>query len=64
VTAGERLLVTVADESDGRPYTPDQDDERASGRGILLVDALADQWGIDDTPDGKTVWFTIVRDRA
>ena len=64
VTAGERLLVTVADQSDGRPYTPDQDDERASGRGILLVDALADQWGIDDTVEGKTVWFTIVRDRA
>jgi len=64
VTAGDRLLVTVADGSDDQPYTPAQDDERVSGRGMLLVDALADQWGIDDTSDGKTVWFTVARDRG
>ena len=65
VTAGdERLLVTVADGSDDKPYTPVQDDERASGRGMLLVEALADQWGIHQEPDGKTVWFTVARNRG
>jgi anti-sigma regulatory factor (Ser/Thr protein kinase) len=31
----------------------------AGGRGLLLVDTLADQWGTDLRPDGKTVWFEI-----
>lgn len=30
-----------------------------SGRGLLLVDALADRWGVDpvDSGTGKAVWF-------
>jgi len=62
VTLGnERLLVTVADRAGGTPYTPPRDDERPSGRGLMLVDALADQWGVTEEHDGKTVWFTISR---
>lgn len=62
VTLGaERLLVTVADGSSGHPNPPPPDDERPSGRGLVLVDALADQWGVDDHADGKTVWFTVAR---
>jgi len=62
VTLGaRRLLVTVADRSTGRPSPPPPDDERPSGRGLVLVEALADQWGVDDGDDGKTVWFTVAR---
>lgn len=57
----ERLLVTVRDEVEGRPYPPPPDDERTSGRGLVLVDALADSWGVFDDEDGKTVWFTVAR---
>ena len=57
----ERLLVTVADTAGGSPQPPPPDDERPSGRGLMLVDALADEWGVTDLPDGKTVWFTVSR---
>ncbi|MEN8653073.1 ATP-binding protein [Streptomyces sp. 21So2-11] len=31
----------------------------ASGRGLLLVEALADGWGVADREVGKTVWATV-----
>ncbi len=38
--------------------TPSADD--LGGRGIYLVAALADRWGVDQhAGDGKTVWFEI-----
>jgi serine/threonine-protein kinase RsbW len=30
-----------------------------SGRGLLLIDALAATWGTTTHPDGKTVWFDV-----
>ncbi len=38
-----------------RSYRPDA----GTGRGMHLVEALADQWGVDETAAGKCVWFTI-----
>lgn len=66
VTLGKSaLLITVADGSDGRPERPPHDDERTSGRGLMLVDALADGWGILEADGGgKTVWFTLPRAAA
>jgi hypothetical protein len=29
------------------------------GRGLLIVDALADEWGVSERSDGKEVWLTI-----
>lgn len=29
------------------------------GRGLLLVDALADEWGVEQRSTGKQVWFTL-----
>ncbi|MGW7133915.1 PAS domain S-box protein [Streptomyces bobili] len=53
------LTVEISDRS---PHLPQPrlaapDDE--SGRGLLLVDALADSWGVRPTDDGKTTWFTL-----
>ena len=31
----------------------------ASGRGLFLVDALADDWAIERTAGGTTVWFQM-----
>ncbi|MFC8370010.1 ATP-binding protein [Streptomyces sp. NPDC057239] len=36
---------------------PDEDDE--TGRGLLLLDALARRWGVWLTPAGKTVWCEL-----
>jgi hypothetical protein len=30
-----------------------------TGRGLHIVEALADRWGVDKTAEGKTVWFEI-----
>ncbi|MFE9439685.1 ATP-binding protein [Streptomyces sp. NPDC006602] len=37
---------------------PGEDDE--SGRGLLLLDAIARRWGVWLTPAGKTVWCELL----
>lgn len=32
------------------------DDEATSGRGLFLVEAVSDRWGIDSIGLGKTIW--------
>jgi hypothetical protein len=41
------------------PVAPDAEDNATSGRGLRIVQALADHWGITPTADGKTIWFEI-----
>ena len=31
----------------------------AAGRGLLIVEALADEWGVTPLKDGKEVWLTM-----
>lgn len=63
VRAGVRgglLLVEVADEHEALPRArADQPWEAESGRGLLLVQELADRWGADPLPTGKRVWFEL-----
>lgn len=41
------------------------DDHREGGRGIFLLDALAQEWGTRHFPGGKAVWFCLgVTDRV
>jgi anti-sigma regulatory factor (Ser/Thr protein kinase) len=60
--AGEFLRVEVEDTSRARPRMRHPGDEDTHGRGLLLVAALADDWGFDEgaagpcAPGGKTVW--------
>jgi len=60
---GVTLRVEVSDTSPlaPRPQLAARQD-REGGRGLLLVDAIATEWGVDLHPDGKTIWFTISRD--
>ncbi len=59
--AGGRLRIGVADSSHRRPQLVQVGRRDTSGRGLHLVDAMADRWGVD--PDerglGKTVWFEL-----
>lgn len=34
-------------------------EEGTSGRGLVLVQALADSWGVEDHGVGKVVWFEL-----
>lgn len=58
--AGE-LRVEVHDGSPAMPLPvpPDVDEESETGRGLMLVDALAAEWGSYRTPGGKVVYFTL-----
>nr|WP_233228271.1 ATP-binding protein [Streptomyces sp. BSE7-9] len=62
---GGRLRVEVSDtRAERRPAVtapPSPDPESESGRGLLLVAALADDWGVTDrrSGPGKTVWAAV-----
>lgn len=54
------LRVDVYDSASGRPgmaVGPSGDQE--GGRGLLIVETLADEWGIYRTPTGKAVYFAL-----
>lgn len=54
-----RIRVAVMDRN-LQPVTPKTYGPTSpTGRGLHIVEALADRWGIDKSADGKTVWFEI-----
>ncbi|MFE2427460.1 ATP-binding protein [Streptomyces sp. NPDC059373] len=57
VLAWARLLrVEVEDQGTGMPVRRAARLEDVSGRGLLLVEALSDDWGVVEGEYGKTVW--------
>jgi anti-sigma regulatory factor (Ser/Thr protein kinase) len=58
-TAGSWLRIEVhdADPRMPQPRTPDQLDE--SGFGFVLLEALADKWGVRQATIGKAVWAEL-----
>ncbi|MFD8608356.1 ATP-binding protein [Streptomyces sp. NPDC059631] len=56
---GAGVRVEVTDGSSELPVAPAEVPwEAESGRGLLLLDAVADKWGVDRwRQGGKTVWF-------
>lgn len=51
--------VEVADDSRALPYRKLLGREAATGRGLLLLDQLADDWGVVAAPGGKAIWFEL-----
>lgn len=52
------LRIEVHDSGDGWPRLREPDGE--SGRGLLLVEALADKWGVLERGPGKIAWCEFV----
>ena len=51
------LHVAVADSSGAAPTVQPGTTTRTSGRGLFLVEQLADEWGVEEIGSyGKTVW--------
>ena len=53
------LRIAVADGSAVRPVIAELDEGRPRGRGLQLVDAIADRWGAEDHQGGKRIWFEM-----
>jgi anti-sigma regulatory factor (Ser/Thr protein kinase) len=56
---GAALLVEVRDQAPGAPVRREASAGAESGRGLLLVGALAAQWGWNEVPGGKAVWAAL-----
>ena len=56
---GKTLRVDVTDGSPRRPVLRNHDDKAMTGRGLALVAELSSEWGVVETPDGKSVWFVV-----
>jgi anti-sigma regulatory factor (Ser/Thr protein kinase) len=54
-----RLRVEVADASDELPHKRHPGETASSGRGVLLMEMLADTWGVDPRGEGKSIWFEL-----
>jgi hypothetical protein len=53
------LRVEVGDGNPGVPVLSESEAQAESGRGLLIVSALARRWGTDRDAHGKTVWFEV-----
>jgi hypothetical protein len=51
--------VEVADGSDELPHKRHPGEMASSGRGVLLMEMLADSWGVDPQGEGKSIWFEL-----
>ncbi|WP_326613650.1 SpoIIE family protein phosphatase [Streptomyces scopuliridis] len=59
-----RMRVEVEDGSSALPHRRDAGYSGVSGRGLQLVEGLADEWGVESRGNGKCVWCEfIVPDR-
>ncbi|UNM12686.1 serine/threonine-protein phosphatase [Streptomyces formicae] len=60
-----RLRVEVEDSSSALPRRREAGESGVSGRGLMLVDRLADVWGVESRGSGKCVWCEFaVTDRV
>jgi anti-sigma regulatory factor (Ser/Thr protein kinase) len=58
-----RLQVGVRDEAPGAPGPVTRGPDDVGGRGLMLIEALASEWGIEprgtEGRAGKMVWFSL-----
>lgn len=59
LTSEQRLRIEVQDGASRLPGRRTQTEYATNGRGLLLVEALADDWGVQLRGDGKVTWFEL-----
>jgi anti-sigma regulatory factor (Ser/Thr protein kinase) len=55
----DEIRVEVSDHGQGQPVPRSPTAREQSGRGLQIVQALAEDWGITTSTNGKLVWFTL-----
>ncbi|WP_369170741.1 SpoIIE family protein phosphatase [Streptomyces sp. R28] len=56
---GRRIRVEVTDTSDDLPHKRRPGELASSGRGLMLIELLAQSWGVDPRGEGKSIWFEL-----
>jgi len=56
---GRRLRVEVTDSGDDLPHRRRPGELASSGRGLMLIELLADLWGVNPRGKGKSIWFEL-----
>jgi anti-sigma regulatory factor (Ser/Thr protein kinase) len=56
---GEAVWVTVEDGCATMPALLDPPPDADGGRGLYLVDRMADEWGVARVGTGKQIWFAV-----
>jgi anti-sigma regulatory factor (Ser/Thr protein kinase) len=56
---GTGFTMTVHDFGRGEPHVVPPDQRVIGGRGLAMVDRLAESWGVDTDRDGKSVWCRL-----
>lgn len=57
--SGDGVVISVEDGDDRRPTPREAEDTHEQGRGLLIVSALADDWGVRSLDAGKAIWFKL-----
>jgi anti-sigma regulatory factor (Ser/Thr protein kinase) len=58
-TARGQLRVEIRDSGQGQPAMRSPTPTENSGRGLRIVEAMSQEWGVRVEPAGKLVWFTL-----
>jgi anti-sigma regulatory factor (Ser/Thr protein kinase) len=56
------VRVTVSDREKAVPVVLHPDPIEPSGRGMAIVEAMSNRWGVDAEAGGKSVWFELELD--
>jgi anti-sigma regulatory factor (Ser/Thr protein kinase) len=59
IHARGQIRIEVSDSGGGRPIVLSPAPHELSGRGLRIVEAMSDAWGVVPGSDGKAVWFTV-----
>ncbi|MCW5249908.1 SpoIIE family protein phosphatase [Streptomyces sp. SHP 1-2] len=61
---GRRIRVEVTDSGADLPHRRSPGEMASSGRGLLLIELLAHEWGVAPRGGSKSIWFTLYESAA
>jgi anti-sigma regulatory factor (Ser/Thr protein kinase) len=59
IRSRDPVRIEVRDHGAGEPQVLSPGPEQPTGRGLAIVAAMSDRWGVIPARQGKTVWFAI-----